>query len=223
MEKFYSPRWLHEYVNIGAGIDVRGPSQYFANNEIWDWHLVYLSVVGTAETTTSPYSSTLGGVARRMRFKVGISQQGDINLVESNGHAMFGPDRSYIVHSNDLNAGAAFRFDPEKPYRLPPDSGIGGIVKNNDETYNIDNLGCLFMGYEEPDGPGGLRNPVHFGGFGYDELQPGTDGILDHADLFNDGRHSATLTDMVLQGFALNSRLQFILMKSFLIIPILMI
>lgn len=204
MEKFYSPRWLHQFVTIGATSHLPIPSRFFANNEIWDWHLVYLAIVGTATTDeTGDYSNALGGVARRLRFNVGISQQGDINIVPSNGQAMFGPDRSYIVHSNDLNVGAAHIFDPTRPYRLPPDTGIGAVVRNDSAT-NIDNLGCLFMAYEEPEGEGGPRNPVHIGGYAIEELQPGNQYTFDDADLFNDGEHPAIFTDMVLQGFAIN-------------------
>ena len=203
-EKYYSPRWLHQHAVVAAGGTVVLPSQLFANNEVYDWELVFLSIVGTAALDGSgDFQTALGGVARRLRFNVGMSQMGDINLVRSNGHAMLGPDRSYIVHSNTLNAGAWFGFDPHRPYLLPPDTGIAAIVRNDSAT-NIDNLGCLFMGYEQPDGPGGPRNPVHVAGHAIPEVQPGTQYTMEHADMWNDGEHPAIFTDMVLQGFLIN-------------------
>jgi len=207
-EKFFSPRWLHQSVEIGATSHRPVPSAFFANNEVWNWHLVYLAIVGTAALDEAGnYSHALGGVARRLRLNIGMSQMGDINVVPSNGHAMFGPNESYLVHSNDLNIGAALRFDPKYPYQLPPDTGIAARVRNDNLTYNIDNLGCLFMGFDEPAGFGeGPRNPVHIGARAIEELQPGGDFTFDDADLFNDGEHPATLTDMVLQGFALNEQ-----------------
>jgi hypothetical protein len=186
---------------------VIGPSTYFANNEVWNWELVFLSFVGTANlSAVGTYTTAYGGVGRRLTFNVGMSQMGDINLVRSGGHAMFGPDRPYIVHSNDINAGAWFGFDPKRPYSLPPDSGIAATVRNDNPTYNIDNLGLLLTGYEQPDGARGPRNPVHLGGHARAELTPGTDYVIDHPDMYNDGQHPCTLTDMILNGFFLNEQ-----------------
>jgi len=209
MEKFYSPRWRSQFVTIGATTHIPLPSQYFANNEIWDWHLKHLVVVGTADLDAAgDYTNAIGGVARRLRFKVGTSQKGPINVVPSNGQAMFGPDRTYLVHSNDLNIGAAFRFDPKYPYYLPADSGIGALVRNEGSA-SIQNLGCLFLGHEKPEdaAPGivGDRNPVHFGSYTTMNLQTGNQEPLEGADLFNDGENDAELTDMILQGFAMSA------------------
>jgi len=211
MKKFYSPRWRNQFCKITATTRVSLPSQFFANNEIWDWHLSHLVLVGDAVVHgTGHFTTVQGGVARRLRLQVGISQKGDINLVSSNGQAMFGPSGSLIQHSNVLNVGAAFKFDSEFPYELPKDTGLGVVVRN-DGPGSIANLGALFMGYREAGDEAlevetkATRNPVHIGGYTDKNLQSGNQDALDSADLYNRGDREAVLTDMVLHGFILNA------------------
>lgn len=195
------PRWLYQPVTIDATSELNAPSTFFQNLEVWDWHLCFLSFVGTAALDgAGDYTNVLGGVGRRLRFNVGISQLGDVNIVYSSGQAMFGPDRPYLVHSNDLNSGALFTFDPGRPVIMPPDIGLLAEVQNQGDE-NIDNLGLLVTATEEVNG---YTNPVHFASHAPAELAPGDDYTLDHPDLFNNGENDAVLRDMILNGFLKN-------------------
>ena len=121
MGHYYSPRWLHEPVEVaGSSISEVPATAAFANREVYTWELCWLSLVGTPdEDAEGDFTSAFGGVARRLRIRAGISKQGDINLVRSNCQAMLGPDQVHICHDDLVNSGIRFEFDPNRKFYLP--------------------------------------------------------------------------------------------------------
>jgi hypothetical protein len=182
--------------------DFHLPGSTFANTEIYPWELRWLSITGPQVTVLeSPFSTLLGGVNRRFRMNVGMSGEGDFNIVNLCGQAMCGPSEVQLAHDANMNVGARFGFDPVRPYSLPRDGGLVCEVKNDSADENAEYPGVCFMGYEEVNG---YRNPVHLAaalssaGQGQFFLAPGTDTTLNVADLRNNGRDPVILTDMML-------------------------
>jgi len=205
--KYYSPRWLHKEVYLAPGNvgDIALPGSTFANTEIYPWELRWLSIMGPEVAVNDPpFSTAFGGVDRRFRVNVGMSGEGDINIVNSCCQALCAPSDVQLAHSGNMNMGLRFGFDPTRPYSLPKDSGLVCEVKNNEPDWGSPYPGICFMGYEQV---GGYRNPVHLassrsvGGTLTFGLQTGSDLTFNIADLRNNGRDPVILTDMIFDSF----------------------
>ena len=201
MGHYYAPRWLHEHVEVaGQSISEVPATAAFANREIYNWELRWLSLTGRVDVdATGDFTSALGGVARRLRINAGISQQGDINLVRSNAQAMIGPERVHLNHDDLVNSGIVFEFDPERPVILPADTGMICKVKNK-HTAVVGRPAIMFYGFTKE--AAHHRNPVHLAGSGPADLAVEAQKTLDQADLFNDGEHEVIFSDMIVDALS---------------------
>jgi len=200
VHKYYSPRWQHAHLSLGAEQTVMLNPGDFTNEEPWDWHLCWLSIAGTPLVVAGGDWSTLqGGVTRRLSIQVGMSQTGPINVVNSNGQGMFGPVRDIMVAGDGRDVGAQFNFP--KAYRLPRDAGFDIDVQNDSGTV-LQFTAAGFSGFELPYGPKGIRRPVYFGSNLDAPLADGAAAVMAGADLQNDGDNTAYITQMILGSAA---------------------
>jgi hypothetical protein len=198
----YAPRWLHDEVIVPASGTVYLPSSVFANTEVYPWHLHWLSVVGIPDTTgmEAPWDTAAGGVGRRLRFEVGISQWGDINLVPANTLSMFAQESPMVQSDNLMNPGVHFGFT--RPFPLAPDAGMVCEVQNLNASEVTVKASILFTGFHRVHEDGqARRRPAMLAGTAEEYLQAGgSQDMLDRADLLNNGRDTLYIQDMIMDG-----------------------
>ena len=197
-----TPRWLHEKVTVPAGSITRVSPTAFKNLESWDWHLHWLSVTGlaTEESTAGDYGydSPAGGVGRRLTWRIGITGEGDINLVEDMTDCVFGiNERLTQLHDVD-DVACRFRFPI--PFVLAPDTGIVAQVRNDyfeTAATTWDYPAIVLNGYQKrPERVG--KTPAQLAGTGPQALAYGATHIIESADLLNNGRDPLYLTEMLI-------------------------
>jgi len=198
----YTPRWLHKTVTIESSSELRVDATNFANRDPWDWQLKFLSVVGTvtADDTAGTYDfdQIVGGVARRLKFNIGYSQKGDINLSPAMTDVVLGCNRRQRQCYSAFDS--ALRFDFPIPFPIPPDTGINAEARfdlqASDSILGNEYPALVLNGYHKIDG---RMIPAQLAGH-YDGLVPlGTTMALQDADLWNDGEHDLYVTQMLLQ------------------------
>ena len=198
----YTPRWLHKTVTIDTSGEYRVPATNFANRDPWDWQLKFLSVVGTttADGTAGDYylNNVNGGIARRLKWNIGYSQKGDINLSPAMTDVVLGCN--WRQRQCYAPFDAALRFDFPVAFPIPPDTGINAEarfeIKNSSTILGNEFPGIVLNGYYKIMGrkvPAQLAG--HYGGL----LEKGTTIALEDADLWNDGEHDLWVTQMLIQ------------------------
>ena len=198
MHKYYSPRWQHAHITLGASqrAFMLDPND-FTNEEMWDWHLSWISIAGTPQAAAggTDWDTVQGGVARRVNLEIGMSQTGPINVVAANGTGICAPVRDIMVGGDDRDIGVQFNFP--KAFRLPGNTGIEALVQNTaGSALGYPAIG--FRGFEIPDRETRQKRPVFFGAYGSSALGIGVAQTLQGADLMNDGENTAYLTQMIL-------------------------
>jgi hypothetical protein len=201
----YTPRWIHHEIQIPANTTVRVDPGWFANTEIWDWELHWLSVTGNVvleEGAAAPWNDTSGGVARTLRWEIGITQYSDINLVALGGQALFGQYKDVHQLDNIQKVGLQFRFPVHFP--LAPDSGLVASAQNVFDEADS-NLTLTLNGYHI-DGvwPNGdqKRRPAQLAGR-TSGLNPQAQTDLQSSDLFNRGDVDMYLYEMMLDALTM--------------------
>jgi hypothetical protein len=199
----YTPRWLHKTVTIDTAGEFRIPSTNFANRDPWDWQLQWLSVTGIVDTDgtggTYFYNFTNGGVARRLKWNIGYSQKGDLNLSPIATDAVMGCNFRQRQCYSPFDA--SLRFDFPIPFPVPPDTGINAEARFNlkasDTILTEPFPGIVLNGYRKLSN--GRKQPAQLAGH-YDGTLPfSTTMALEDADLWNDGDSDLYLTQLLIQ------------------------
>lgn len=201
MDVKYTPRWLHKTVTIPAsGITKISPTS-FKNLEVWPWQLHWLSLTGTvaveAQSGDYCFNRVSGGVARRLTWEIGITGEGDINLVEDMTDCIMGINER-VPQYHDLDD-SAFRFRFPVPFSLAPDSGVVAQVRNNYLNTNIttwDYPGIVLNGYQKRERVG--KTPAQLAGHGPQSMAYGFTHLIDSADMMNNGLDPLFLTEMLI-------------------------
>ena len=210
----FTPRWLHKKVTVSGDIDnipsLVLPAETFANQEIWNWHLKWISVTGVCAVTTAvtdPYEFGVihGGTPRRLKWNIGASQKGDINLDSITSDSLMGCNHRQRQSYTQFDS--AFVFDFPIPFPLPPDTGINAEVRLNfysydDSLYEVGYPGISLMGYKKLGG--GHKRPALLAGHLPTGLSLGSNQPLENADLWNDGDSDLMITQMLIQPCQLN-------------------
>ena len=198
----YVPRWLHARVTVqeNLAIDLLDAG-LFANTDLWPMQLHWLSLTGTVvQEPSGDYANAVGGVARRLFFEVGMSQKGDTSANMALADVLFSPAERAMQHHGPYDYGVKFKFPT--PVDLPPDSGLV-VEMQNHLAPGIDivwNPGILVNGYKET--VTGEREAVQLMGFVKSvdgaPIEQNTTAVIRSADLFNDGRETMKLYEMML-------------------------
>jgi len=195
----YVPRWVAETLVIPANKTVLVSSTVFANIEVWPLQLHWLSVTGdptstAAEVADGDYANS-GGVARRLAWELGLSQEGEVNLVAGNTDALFAPNSYRQQLYSQFDDALKFRFPIE--YELAPDSGLVAEVASADPNWLFYNPSILINALRSEGRE--VFEPVQFAGTLEANLAYPSSVSFDAADLFNSGLKSAYLKEMLLK------------------------
>jgi hypothetical protein len=170
--------------------------------------LYWLSLTGQAlvesEAGDYGFNNTSGGVGRRLYLEVGISQKSDSAINYAYTGALMSHNERIYQHEGPFDFGLRVAFPTLVD--LPPDTGIIADMQSNFNesvqggTYYVWNPGLLINGFFE--GPEGSRRPSQLAGFvASDNVVPITAGTkvgIHNADLFNDGKETIKMHEMVL-------------------------
>lgn len=209
----YTPRWLHQEVTIPAASQIRIDPTFFSNQEIWNWQLHWLSISGSVvlDTTDRTYylQNTLGGIARRLKWNIGYSQKGDINLAAISTDAILGCNHRQRQCSSWFDS--ALRLDLPIPFPLAPNAGIVAECRF-DKKYDTSTEmtgwyypGVVLNGYrKEIDG---RKRPAQLAGHYHRLLGFGSDLPIESADMWNDGSSILYITEVLIQSYQLTDSL----------------
>jgi hypothetical protein len=226
--KRYIPRWLYTEATV-FGLDeeeyqerepqyldnlwIKIPPGTLRNDTIWPMQLEYLCVAGIPTTIPLPHLEgnptprALAGIGDRLFAEIGMTQEGDLNVVPAELNTVFSRTEKARLQSQRFNWGETCHF--RHPYRLSRDSGFTVYYRRRmdllvgpagEDVIPADPgiptapsvapfVGVLFRGVDVVTG-----KPVILGG--NNENKPigwFDEGTFDSADLLNNGRHDVDI------------------------------
>jgi len=193
----YVPRWVAQTLVIPANTTVLASPAIFANTDVWPAQLHWLSVTGDVNLTTAETSDNAksGGVGRRLAWELGLSQEGEINLVAGTTEAFFASNEFRRQCSAPYDDAIRFRFPIE--YKLAPDSGLVTQVQTLDTLLSAYYPSLVVNGVR--DEGRGEYEPAQIAGFVNGTLAYPTSMNIDQSDLFNSGKASMYLKEMLIK------------------------
>jgi hypothetical protein len=158
--------------------------------------LHWLSLTGDVSIPSGDDDSAkTGGVARRLAWELGLSQQGEINQVAARTDALFSNNSFKIQKYSCFDDGVRFDFPNE--YELAPDSGLVVEAASNDASSVFYNPSILFNALRD-EGRGSFE-PAQIMGVYEGNLTYPSSIAFESSDLFNSGRNTAYLKELVLK------------------------
>ena len=193
MTGVWTPQWLYEHITLDAGETLRLKTGAFVNNQAWPLHLKWLSLLGpVAVDAAGEFSENEGGVARRLQFKLSVTQKGDISNLFANAQAIFTDHQVGFP-------GKQSRYDFSPPFPLGPEEGI--VVKQSSFIYRPppnNRRSVMFTGRRFDKN---LKKflPSHLGAVDTEDLvSVEYDTVFDSIDLYNNGEEPFWIQQMLL-------------------------
>lgn len=185
MTGVWTPQWLYQHVTLPGSATIRIEPSAFKNDTPWPILLKWLSVAGKANVTGDPdYPERTGGIARRLRFEISLTQKGDINYVPANTQTMF------CAHQ-DSSPSYVVKYDFNPSFPLGPDEGIVvelAHMEASESGFNPTiNPSVVFGGLREERNFGPQKVPAMLAAGYKGTLEYNQSVVLDTNDLFNNG------------------------------------
>jgi len=180
MTGVWTPQWLYQHVTLPASATIRIEPSAFKNDTPWPMFLKWLSLAGNVvQDDAGEFANTYGGIARRLRFELSLTQKGDINYTMANTQTLF------CGHQMPLDYFNRYDFNPMFP--LGPDEGLNVEVTNIHASLAWDFPAFTAYGLREENKFRGRMVPAMLAGQANLALAVNQSVTLPTVDLYNNG------------------------------------